>query len=89
MRFLLILVVIAAAGQFVAVGSTYAGVSPIRTEKAPGLTVVHVQSAGSTKIRKECQDKGKKQGLKGLSLDAYVEKYMKALEFNTKYGGTQ
>lgn len=89
MKFVSILVVIAAVWQLIAVNPTYAGASPARTMAVPGLATVPVQSSGSVKIQKECQVKGTKQGLRGLSLEAYVEECKRALEFNTKYAGAR
>lgn len=89
MKFVSILVVIAALGQFIVVELAYAGASPMRAMTAPGLATVPVQSSGSAKIQKECQAKGAKQGLRGISLDAYVEDCKRALEFSTKYAGAR
>jgi hypothetical protein len=63
--------------------------SPARAIAAPGPDIIHVQSAGSTKIRKECEAKADKQKLRGLSHQAYVEQCMAALSFNTTYGVMQ
>ena len=60
--------------------------STVRAITAPGRDIIRVQTAGSTKIRKECEGKANKQNLKGLSHQAYVEKCMAALSFNTTYG---
>ena len=60
--------------------------SPARAVAAPGPDIVHVQSSGSTKIRKECEAKADKQKLKGVTHQGYVEQCMAALSFNTTYG---
>lgn len=87
MKFAAILCIFAVAWLIVP-GPANAGVSPSRMITAPGLTVVlaQTQSSGSTKIRKECEVKGEKQGLKGLTLQAYVEQCMSVLSFSTQYG---
>lgn len=89
MKFVSIFVAIVVVGQFLAVGPAYAGASFARTMTVPGLATVPVQSSGSAKIQKECQPKGTKQGLRGVSLEAYVEDCKRALEFNTKYAGAR
>lgn len=63
--------------------------SPARAITAPGPDIIHVQSSGSTKIRKECEAKADKQKLRGLSHQAYVEQCMAALSFSTSYGVMQ
>lgn len=63
--------------------------SPARAITAPGPDIVHVQSTGSTKVRKECEAKADKQKLRGLSHQAYVEQCMAALSFSTSYGVMQ
>lgn len=53
---------------------------------ARSLAIVKAQTSGATKIRKECEAKADKQNLKGLSHQAYVDRCIAALSFNTQYG---
>jgi hypothetical protein len=53
---------------------------------APAPSITRVQSSGAAKIRKECEVKADKLKLKGLSHDAYVDRCIDALSFNTQYG---
>jgi len=86
-------IVLAALTVFGAVSSMPAPVlaasSPARAIAAPGPDIVPIQSAGSTKIRKECEAKADKQKLRGLSHQAYVEQCTAALSFDTRYGVMQ
>ena len=86
-------IVLAALTVFGTVSSMPAPVlaasSPARAIVVPGPDIIHVQNAGSTKIRKECEAKADKQKLRGLSHQAYVEQCMAALSFSTSYGVMQ
>lgn len=62
------------------------GSSPARAVTAPSPDIVRVQSAGTTKVRKECEVKADKQKLKGVTHQGYVEQCMAALSFNSTYG---
>lgn len=59
---------------------------PARALATPDPDITRIQGSGSTKIRKECEVKADKQKLRGLSREAYVERCMEALSFNTIYG---
>ena len=87
--FLAALAVCGAASLTPAPARAAAASSPARAITAPGPDIVQVQTAGTTKIRKECEAKADKQKLKGLSHQGYVEQCMAALSFNTTYGVMQ
>lgn len=91
MRFRIVLVALTVFGAAVSSmpAPARAASSPARAITAPGPDIVHAQTAGSTKVRKECEGKADKQKLRGLSHQAYVEQCMAALSFNTSYGVMQ
>jgi hypothetical protein len=90
MRFGILLAALAVCGAAsLTPAPVRAASSPARAVTAPGPDIVHVQSSGTTKIRKECEAKADKQKLKGLSHQGYVEQCMAALSFNTTYGVMQ